>query len=326
MDRLLKKIILGVACLLIFTGWGMTIDSIADQRGTYQGFEYRYNEEYQGIEITGYTGNQSKVIIPATIDGVCVNSIGARAFYEKREIQEMVIPEEIDYFGDYCFGFCNIKSVVLPQNIKKMGDGVFIGCFVLEEVYLPQNIKSLPDATFDNCVKLKKIHNVSNIEEIGEEAFFLCIDLEEVDLLSMKKLKVIKSGAFKCCGLKSAKLPASLKEIQFEAFYDCDLEKISFQKGSKLKTIGLCAFDKCNKLQAITFPKQIKTIGGYAFSGCNKLKTIKFQNKVPKMGYNAFSKINSKATFYVPNKYKNQYTTVLKKNKWLKSKMKIKKL
>lgn len=47
-------------------------------------YEYQYNEEYSGIEIVKYNGDDKKVIVPETIGGFPVTVIGKEAFVEIR--------------------------------------------------------------------------------------------------------------------------------------------------------------------------------------------------------------------------------------------------
>jgi len=321
-----KKRIVGFIIIMLFI---MSSNCFcATTKNRYQDFEYKYNEKYKGIEITDYKGNDSKVVIPTVIDGVSVNSIGYKAFYNKDKIEDIVIPESVKYFDNRCFESTGIKNIKMPHEIEYMGEGIFYSCYSLQEVDMPNNINLIPACTFNECLALEKVNNISQVKEIGEEAFFGCESLKSMDLSSLSKLKSIQEGAFRDCrNLKEIKLPAKLTTIKSDAFIYCiSLEKVSFQKGSNLSRIGYGAFQKCVSLKAITLPKKVKIIEKNAFYDCKRLKTVKFQGKMPKIAGGAFSKINSKATFYVPNKYKSQYTSVLKKNKWFKSTMKIKKL
>ena len=61
-------------------------------------------------------------------------------------------------------------------------------------------------------------------------------------------------------------VPKSVVEIQKSAFSDwTDLEEVTFEDGSMLKTIGQEAFYGCTDLKNITFPDSLETIGLGAF-------------------------------------------------------------
>ncbi len=46
------------------------------------------------------------------------------------------------------------------------------------------------------------------------------------------------------------------------------LEKITFEKGSKLEIIGDAAFSDCYALEKIEIPVSVTSIGASSFSGC----------------------------------------------------------
>ena len=77
---------------------------VAAATGTYNSFEY--SMENSEVTITGYTGTETAVTVPATINGFPVIAI-----------------------GDSAFALCsNITSIKLPSGIKKIGNYAFRGC------------------------------------------------------------------------------------------------------------------------------------------------------------------------------------------------------
>ena len=52
------------------------------------------------------------------------------------------------------------------------------------------------------------------------------------------------------------------------ALYGCSkLEKVKFEDGSMLRSIGRGAFIGCEKLEEMKLPSSLETLGGAAFSG-----------------------------------------------------------
>jgi hypothetical protein len=73
------------------------------------------------ITITGYTGSSATVIIPSTIDGLPVTSIGASAFFIK-PIKSITIPASVTFIGDYAFEDCALlRSVYFEGNAPAVG-------------------------------------------------------------------------------------------------------------------------------------------------------------------------------------------------------------
>lgn len=73
------------------------------------------------------------------------------------------------------------------------------------------------------------------------------------------------------------------------AFLNNDrVKKISFEKGSKVKTISRRAFEECTKLESIELPNTVTYIGDEAFKSCTSLTSITMPNSLTTIEYNAF--------------------------------------
>lgn len=81
--------------------------------------------------------------------------------------------------------------------------------------------------------------------------------------------------------LKSLTIPATVTCVREYAFTGCkNLEKVIFEEGSQLKTIGGCAFADCSSLKEIELPESLEMIEGAAFSGCTSLERIHIPKNV----------------------------------------------
>lgn len=82
--------------------------------------------------------------------------------------------------------------------------------------------------------------------------------------------------------IASVTVPASVTTIEDYAFggeatAHPDIEKVIFEKSSKLATIGECAFQYCSNLSEFHFPAGVTTIGKKAFAQCSKLLLLDFE-------------------------------------------------
>lgn len=86
-----------------------------------QGFKYIVSG---GVAtITGYEGNEKKIVIPAAVDGYPVKSIADGAF-EKSSFTDVIISDGIEYVGWFAFGECqNLKSITIPSSVTSIGYG-----------------------------------------------------------------------------------------------------------------------------------------------------------------------------------------------------------
>ena len=89
---------------------------------------FTYTVENNGVIITGYSGEEKTLEIPATIDGLAVVAIGREAFKES-SLVEVVLPttlKKIDWFAFY--GSKSLERAVIPTSVSKIEYGVFDGC------------------------------------------------------------------------------------------------------------------------------------------------------------------------------------------------------
>lgn len=110
------------------------------------------NEAY----IADYSGNETKLVIPDTIDGYIVKGIGKSAFgsldegYEPQNkgmrYTEIIMPDTIEIIEPYAFDCCEeLVNIYIPCNIKSIGDNAFRGCNNLKNIIIPNSIDEIGD-------------------------------------------------------------------------------------------------------------------------------------------------------------------------------------
>ena len=141
-----------------------------------------------------------------------------------------------------------VKKIVLPDSVTKVGKSAFEFCDGLEEIVLGCNVREIEEGAFYGCDHLRTVQISANADKeerpikIGNGAFAGCKNLEEV---------LFENSAI---------------EIGVSAFSGCKcLRRIDFL--NKTKTIRACAFQGCEALQDVAFP-EIIYIARNAFSGC----------------------------------------------------------
>lgn len=83
------------------------------------------------VTITGYTGSDTTLTVPAMLDGSPVTEIAADAFAEQTKL----------------------TSVTLPDGLKKIADDAFFNCTSLKAITLPDSVTSLTGAAFSGCTQ-----------------------------------------------------------------------------------------------------------------------------------------------------------------------------
>lgn len=126
--------------------------------------------------------------------------------------------------------------------------------------------------------KVKHIIVEEGITKIKAGTFHNRWLLESI-ILSQSLREIEDGNAFaSCCALITIFIPKSVSKIGSTAFAWCrDLREVTFEKDSKLKSIGKCAFGHCRSLKMIVVPKSVMMLGEYAFNGSDNLESVVFQ-------------------------------------------------
>lgn len=156
---------------------------------------FTYNAANGGVTITGCSGNESRIVIPDSIDGLPVIGIAPNAFA----------------YSDL------LTSVSIPGSVTRIGVGAFRECNSLSSVSLHAGLRSIGETAFLGCDSLVKVEIPAGVESIGAYAFAYCGSLQEVTI--GEGLTVIRYGTFyQCPSLQYVSLPDSIQDIGENAF------------------------------------------------------------------------------------------------------------
>lgn len=120
--------------------------------------------------------------------------------------------------------------------------------------------------------------------------------LREVTIPADSKLKRICQYAFRACpnlvrvGVGNTdKLPASVTDIDYYAFYESPAIQSIDLTETKVKSIGECTFTDCTALTSVKLPSSLTSIGHSAFKGCTALEALDVPASVQFIGMDTFS-------------------------------------
>ena len=191
-------------------GYGLVCDGelIALARN-YRGEKYDIPYGVKSIGQSAFYGTSIKSItIPNSI-----TKIGDKAFYDCKELEELVLPAHLEELGrEVCVDCISLKAVTLPRNLDISDDFAgFTGCYNLKyfsgecasadgrclvvnkrvyafapaelsEYTIAEDITAIADRSFAKCDRLLKVTIPSSVISLGSGAFYNCTKLSEIYL------------------------------------------------------------------------------------------------------------------------------------------------
>ena len=304
----LKKWLLALATFAVMT----VVCAVCAGAETYQDFEYSALDDGR-VKITGYNGGAETVVIPDTIDGKSVTSIGRRAFEGCTNLKSITIPNSVTEMGRRAFSGCSsLTGIAIPDSVTEIGKYAFDGCKSLTSITIPDGVTSIGDGAFYNCSSLTEIKVASeNSNYVSVNGVLYNKDKTTIICYPAGKkgnnykipdgvTKVGSSAFIGCSSLTSITIPNSVTEIGYSVFEGCtNLKSITIPNG--VTSIGDSAFEDCTSLKSITIPNVVTSIGDSAFEDCTSLTSITIPNGVTSIGDSAFEGCTSLTSITIPN-------------------------
>jgi len=227
--------------------------------------KFLHESDGESITITGYSGIESTVSIPAEIDGLPVKAIAENAFREFTYLNKVYLPDSIETI-DYAFVSCpDLTYVRLGKGIVSM-NGAFRNCTKLATVEGEMTAKYLDEA-FLGCVSLTR--GAIPAKAVSAVATYAsCSSLQEAAI--GEGITTLTATFEHCIALKAISLPASLTEA-IKTFSGCtSLQEVT--GGASLSVMD-GTFANCPLLTAFTLGQNLTAMKG-AFVGCTSLAEL----------------------------------------------------
>ena len=98
--------------------------------------------------------------------------IGANAFYDSPDLDEVKIPSTVTKIKQSAFSGCTgLTKIELPPQLEEVDYNSFYGCSRLTEITIPSSVKIIRGSAFESCTSLESVTLSEGIGEIGTEAF-----------------------------------------------------------------------------------------------------------------------------------------------------------
>lgn len=269
----------GVACFaydaMLSTIDLTKIDSIIEDQ-TFYGCSSLKTADLQNVKVIGeYAFSDCKILSYVNVPIVEEIKTGAFSRYDEfvggaPTFSSIVLPDTLKVIGEGAFIGCEgLLEIQIPSSVEKIDNYVFAYCLHLSKVVLPENLKSIGLYGFAGCSELVNI-NLGNVEEFDDYAFTSAALLKTADLSSAK---TIGYGAFASTLLSGEISANNLESIGDLSFQNARITKVV---APKLSYIGEGAFDGCANLKDFCISKEINHVGVGAFDRCSSLEELYF--------------------------------------------------
>ncbi|MDO4272176.1 MAG: leucine-rich repeat domain-containing protein [Eubacteriales bacterium] len=272
---------------------GDITNAVAEQ----DGIRYEYRSESKTYALLKADKNiEGDIVIPRTINEKKVTDIEDDSFLQCEKVRSVVLPDTVKTIGEKAFQMCtNLEQINFPSSLTSIGYDAFSSCR-LKSVFIPDSVKSIEGGAFSSCKQLEQVRFPKNLTEIEDRTFANCKSLTQIKFPD--KLKKIGRGAFSDCGIAYAEFPDTLTYIDDEAFWQCSfLETIKLPKN--LTNVGSLAFYSCELLKEAVIPASLKQLGN-AFYNCRGLEKIEIQTGVEKITRAAFYGCHNLKEIHIP--------------------------
>lgn len=207
----------------------------------------------RSIRIGRYTGSESIVTIPKSINGLKVSTIGSSAFESNTALEEINLPYGVSRIEANVFRGCTgLVRASIPDSVIEIWSEAFKDCTSLEEVSIPSGLTAILYINiFKGCTNLKKVSFPDNMTDIGSGTFEDCSSLNGINIPN--GVSEIKRNIFKnCTSLTEINIPGQVLAINDAAFEGCTgLTEISIPVS--VASIGKNAFQQCSSLQKVVY-------------------------------------------------------------------------
>ena len=267
-----------------------------------------------GVTVIGSNAfNSSKITginMPNTL-----TEIKYGAFANCAELKNVTIPGSVTVIGHDAFNSSGLTGVDIPEGVESIGEYAFAWCEDLARVSLSKTVKEIGESAFNNHGSLTNIDvhadneafkSIDGVLLSKDGKNLVCYPAGKADeeYIIPNGVEIIGENAFEACtNLRRVVFASSVKEIEYGAFDELNLQEVIFNEG--LEIIGEWAFAWCNDIVSIVIPSTVKDIGNHAFSYCD-IVSIDFKGDAPDIANNAFYGVTAEAKYYSDKQWREQ--------------------
>ena len=263
--------------------------------------------EFPGVEIVDgnfryqlHIFNDDATLISATPDEMGIVNVPTAVTYNDKTYTVTVI-------GDNSLRNSNIKHVVLPEGIKKLGQSCFN--YELKVVNIPSTVDEIYQNCFSGCSSQLKVQvdaqiptTYGDINLPSGATLYMSDDLKasysgdeywnQFTIMPSEELYIDNVNIDGCVyDVYLNKNEVTLKTSDYNGESNYTVKEATAYNGEEYLTTAIadrCFFEK-SVLQSITLPSDITSLGSYCFGNCTSLTEITLSESLTTLGEYCFS-------------------------------------
>lgn len=260
-----------------------SIKEIEDaQVGILDDIYYMTNYSYDGYgkaSVLKVLSNNDTIKIPDYIRGSSyiykVDKVSFAAF-AWNDLKTVILPDDVRELEDVAFAVCRkLETFDFPEGLERWGDNCFESCESLNNVVIPEGIDTIPSDAFRGCSSLTNISFPESVTTIYNWAFYET-PLREHMLMNTDDSVYVNNILLFGANQSSIDVKDGTTIIAAEAFADCDNVR-TVKLPSSVEAIRPLAFSGCENLETISL-NNVESIGLKAFFNCRNLRDIQITN------------------------------------------------
>lgn len=218
------------------------------------GFEYKV--ENGNVTIVSWTNPSDMLTVPEKLNGYPVTALGAGAFMQQTQLKQVIIPEGVTRIGAHCFEGCEaLAQVPLPSTLTELDDYAFSRSG-LSELTFSENMARVGGHCFEGCPALSHVTLPPTLTSVEEYAFS---NTGLTNLEISEGVTYISAHCFEGCqALTQVNLPSTLTEIGSYAFCNSGLTELVLPEG--ITVLNGSIIEDCQNLTWIQVPRSVTEI------------------------------------------------------------------
>ena len=219
-----------------------------------------------------------EIIIPPTYNGSPVTQLRYVAFRDANQIKTVMMPNTIKKIDWEAFSRCtSLENVYLPEGLTTLKHYAFLECSSMESIRLPESLEVIDHNVFVDCSALKELYIPAKTASIGYNVFIGCDSLERYIIAPGNPLYTSIDGVL------YNKAGTILRA------YPLGRTNKTFTVPNGVTTIDSQAFSFAKYLESVTVSDSVTTIKGGAFYGCPNLRSIHLGKNVSTIEHSGYT-------------------------------------